>query len=895
MKKFYSYYLCLLVFIAFSHQLTAQNRLSDSPFGGIISQYLNQNKERFDLSDNDLSDLFVNNEVYAENTKTYHLYVNQRYNGIIIHNAISSVAIKDNRVFYYANNLLKNINQKINTVIPQLNAQQAIHRVALHHNLGSVQNLELLNSSENTYLYSKGNISQENIPVKLVFFPVSDSELRLAWDLSILTKDGKHWWSIRIDALNGSILESTDWVVSCSFGEKGHSNHENNNFSKLKKAESFNMLKTNSFLMADGSQYNILPLPAQTPDDGVIQLVSAPASPLASPYGWHDDDGNDGAEYTTTIGNNVIAQEDVDGGNGTGYSPDGTASLNFNFPVDFLTQQPIDYQDAAITNLFYINNMMHDIWYHHGFDENAGNFQTNNYRRGSAAGVGDAVLADAQDGGGFNNANFATPPDGTAPRMQMYLFDTFSSPPITINGGSLAGIYGGTPAGFGGPYPDSAPIVSDVVLVEDDNSGGTSTDTNDACDVIINSGSISGKVAILRRGDCEFGVKVLAAENAGAIAAIIVNNVSDPATIVMGPGAVGDSVTIPSLMITQALGEAIIAELNNSNTVNVTLASTVDLRDGDFSNLVVSHEYGHGISNRLTGGPSAVNCLQNPEQMGEGWSDWFALMITMKPGDLPETPRTVFNYLLPGGQNFDRRAPYSTDFGVNNYTYNDSNDNSISPTGGPWNDIPHSVGFYWSTMLWDLTWAYVDKYGFDPDLFNGTGGNNKVMDLVIKGLQLQPCSPGMVDGRDALLAADTALTGGEDQCMIWEVFAARGLGFGSNQGSSASMTDQVSTTALPPPEDPSLANCTTLSTQEINSNNFVIYPNPTKDKLYLKTNKSLGNVALILSDINGRLVLSQKVNLFGEVELNVSNLQSGLYILNIKGNNFETNEKIIIN
>lgn len=894
MKNQYFRNLLILTFLAFSHQLISQNRLSDSQFGEIISQYLDENKDRFGLTENDVEDLYVNNEVYADNTKTYHLYVNQRYNGIIIYNAISSVAIKDNRVFYYANNFLKDINQKVNNLAPQISPEQAMQRVGLHHNLGSVQNLELLNSSENTYLYSKGNISQENIPVKLVYFPLSDSELRLAWDLSILTKDGKHWWSVRIDAINGSILESTDWVVSCSFGEKGHSYHENHNFSKLKKAESFNMLKTNSFLMADGSQYNILPLPAQTPDDGVIQLVSAPASPLASPYGWHDDDGKDGPEYTTTVGNNVIAQDDVDGNNGSGYSPDGGSSLNFNFSVDFETQQPAEYQDAAITNLFYINNMMHDIWYHHGFDENAGNFQTNNYRRGSAAGVGDAVLADAQDGGSFNNANFATPPDGSAPRMQMYLWDTFSSPPVTINGGSLAGIYGGTPAGFGGAYPDDVPIVSDVVLVEDDNSGGSSTDTNDACDVITNGATITGKVAILRRGDCEFGVKVLAAQNAGALAAIVVNNVSDPLTIVMGAGAVGGSVTIPSIMVSQSLGEAIIAELNNSNTVNVTLASTVDLRDGDFSNLVVAHEYGHGISNRLTGGPSASGCLQNLEQMGEGWSDWFALMITMKSGDLPETPRTIFNYLIPGGESLDRRAPYSTDLNINNYTYNDTNDDSIAPFGLPWNSVVHVVGFYWSTILWDLTWAYIDKYGFDPDLFNGTGGNNKVMDLVIKGLQLQPCSPGMVDGRDALLAADTALTGGEDQCMIWEVFAARGLGFGSGQGSPDSMTDQVSTTALPPPEDPSLANCTTLSTQEINSSDFVIYPNPVNNRLYLKTKKSLGDATLHLSDLNGREVLSQKVNLFGEVELDVSRLQSGLYVLNIKGNDFESNQKIII-
>ena len=65
---------------------------------------------------------------------------------------------------------------------------------------------------------------------------------------------------------------------------------------------------------------------------------------------------------------------------------------------------------------------MHDKLYDLGFTEAAGNFQTDNFGRG---GVGnDAVLADAQDSGQTNNANFFTPPaDGLPPRMQMFLFD----------------------------------------------------------------------------------------------------------------------------------------------------------------------------------------------------------------------------------------------------------------------------------------------------------------------------------------------------------------------------------------------------------------------------------------------------------------------------------------
>src|SRR5690606_27074315 len=104
--------------------------------------------------------------------------------------------------------------------------------------------------------------------------------------------------------------------------------------------------------------------------------------------------------------------------------------------------------------------------------------------------------------------------------------------------------------------------------------------------------------------------------------------------IVMGPGEVGDQVNIPSIMISQEDGESIIDALADGDTISGTLVN-----NGPFafcSSLdsgIIAHEYGHGISNRLTGGGFNVGCLQNDEQMGEGWSDYFGLILTMKPGD----------------------------------------------------------------------------------------------------------------------------------------------------------------------------------------------------------------------------------------------------------------------
>jgi hypothetical protein len=130
-----------------------------------------------------------------------------------------------------------------------------------------------------------------------------------------------------------------------------------------------------------------------------------------------------GPEFTTTRGNNVHAYLDRDNDNqpDAGQDVDGGPGLTFDFPLD-LSQQPTTYQPAAVTNLFCMNNVVHDVMYRYGFDEAAGIFQTNDYGRGGTG--GDYVRAEAQDGGGVNNANFSTPAaDGGTPRMQMYLWN----------------------------------------------------------------------------------------------------------------------------------------------------------------------------------------------------------------------------------------------------------------------------------------------------------------------------------------------------------------------------------------------------------------------------------------------------------------------------------------
>jgi hypothetical protein len=251
---------------------------------------------------------------------------------------------------------------------------------------------------------------------------------------------------------------------------------------------------------------------------------------------------------------------------------------------------------------------------------------------------------------------------------------------------------------------------------------------------------------------------------------------------------VGNQVTIPSVMIGQSNGNRLKAALaeGTAGTVNLTLEIVpVPNRDSDLDAGVIAHEYGHGISNRLIGGPSSIACLingQQPdpntpgalipigEQMGEGWSDFYALVLTAQPTDTGNTRRGVGAYV--SFQNEDgpgiRRFPYTRNMAVNPFTYGDV----------PAETAPHGVGSVWATTVWDMYWNLVDDHGFEPDLFNHTSGagNVRALHYVNNGLIITKCRPSFVDGRNAILAAEAADGDTADHCSIWRAFARRGLG-----------------------------------------------------------------------------------------------------------------------
>ncbi|KAJ3570745.1 hypothetical protein NP233_g4203 [Leucocoprinus birnbaumii] len=406
--------------------------------------------------------------------------------------------------------------------------------------------------------------------------------------------------------------------------------------------------------------YNVFSWGINDPECGPRSLEKENIDSIASPAGWHsipvDNDPSTPRgkkpgvwkKSATTWGNNVFAQENWEGANNYihNFRPASDADGVFDFPYepkktdkDDAYTEATSYINATVTQLFYTNNKIHDFYYRYGFNEVAGNFQQYNFGRGGEE--NDAVIANAQDGSGYNNANFMTPPDGRNGRMRMYLWNTAL------------------------PY-----------------------------------------------------------------------------------------------------------------------------RDGDLEAGIVIHEYSHGLSTRLTGGPANSGCLGWGEAggMGEGWGDFLATTIRAN--------RTYSDYAMgawaanktTGIRNF----VYSTDEGVNPSTY------KTLDKPGYWG--VHAIGEVWAEILWVVSQKLIAKHGYSDDLFPPVAGadgvvprehhfwrqdkdlyvpkhgNTLMVQLVINGMKLQPCRPSFFDARDAIIEADRVLTDGENVCLLWKGFAERGLG-----------------------------------------------------------------------------------------------------------------------
>jgi hypothetical protein len=361
--------------------------------------------------------------------------------------------------------------------------------------------------------------------------------------------------------------------------------------------------------------YHVFPATATGPDVAGRALLADPADLRFSPFGWHDTNGQPGAEFTDTRGNNAVVQDDADSDNAGGFRPDGGPGLRFDFPFD-AALDAAGNRAAALTNAFYLANRAHDLFAAYGFTEAAGNFQTTNY---SGQGLGgDALQIDVQEGTGNNtfrnNANITVPADGRAPRLQIGIFDQPAA--VKSNSPGVASLAAVGVADFG---PSLYRVTGNLVMANPPQATGPLT--ND----------VQGKIVLIDRGMNLFVEKVKRAQDAGAIAVIIADNQPGPA---ISLGGSDPSITIPAVRVTQADGNALKAALTAGATVNLTVARAAP-RDGAFDSTLVFHYYGQAVATRLTGDPAGVGKLAATQSAGmsRGWGDFFALMLTQKTGD----------------------------------------------------------------------------------------------------------------------------------------------------------------------------------------------------------------------------------------------------------------------
>ena len=520
----------------------------------------------------------------------------------------------------------------------------------------------------------------------------------------------------------------------------------------------------------DSPHGNVMPAPLGSDPEAYLTadyleapLVTLSHGPISTMDPWLADDAE------TTAGNNVTAYVDAiapQGFTNGDYMAETTSANTFDYAYDVTEpENSVNNRKAAIVNLFLMNNYLHDDYYDHGFDEESGNAQALNYGRGGVE--GDALNVEVQDNSGFDNANMSTPADGYSPRMQMYLWNTTPvvngvDYGVTVTSHSSVGLLANVQfPSFG---PDTFAVSGDLVIVED----GTDP-SRDGCEETVNSDALAGNIAVIDRGACNFTVKVKNAQNAGAIAVLVANNADGDIPAPMGGS--DETVTIPSMGISQNEGATIYSLLNTGQTVSVDIFKK-DLsqvfKGSSWDNAIVAHEWGHYISNRLVGNGSGLSSNQ-ATSMGEGFGDFHALLFASDAAD----------NLVLGNENYAggygdttyvasfvtgiRQYPYSTSMEINPSTFADV---EVDPE-------VHGSGAVYAAMLWDSFIAMVndDRHTFDE-------AKDLMKDYLVAGYKMMPMAPTFTEGRDALLAAAYA-NDPEDYKLILSAFARRGMGLGA--------------------------------------------------------------------------------------------------------------------
>jgi len=294
--------------------------------------------------------------------------------------------------------------------------------------------------------------------------------------------------------------------------------------------------------------------------------------------------------------------------------------------------------------------------------------------------------------------------------------------------------------------------------------------------------AVAGRILL---GDPSSGALyfVTQAQTAGALGALLMSPNESTEDIA------GFMTAIPSYLMSQSDAAAMRSALRLGR-VNVTMLSAAAVeRDGALDNQIVAHEWGHYLSNRLIGDAAGLTNLQGGG-MGEGWSDFCALLLTVRPEDvsLPGPPfggsYASNSYANDSSVRPDnayyfgvRRYPYCTDFAKSPLTFKHIQEGEPLPPGPPiqvtgsGNSGVHATGEVWCGMLWE---CYAELLR-DTGRLTFTQARDRMRGYLVASLKLTPNAPTFVEARDALLLAALA-NDPADHAAFCAAFARRGLG-----------------------------------------------------------------------------------------------------------------------
>ena len=603
-----------------------------------------------------------------------------------------------------------------------------------------------------------------------VYYSLNNDSLRAAYYVEAETRDSKvkgvqaqtsAFYSYVIDAENGEILYRNNLIKDVTTTYRI--------FADSVSHEPYDGPQGNALTPHPTGELNDTPAIGET--FVVPNTITLDHGPISTQDPWLSPSA------TTTSGNNVNAYADISGQDGfdaNDVMPTMTGPNAFEYEfASFDAGLSGNGQKHAVVSLFYLNNYLHDWFFDNGFDELAGNAQLSNYLRGGLE--GDPINAEAQDFDGLNNANMSVPSDGASPRMQMFVFDSISERGIEIDGLPNVGV---GIAEFG---PDEFDVNGILSLVNDDVAP-----VGDGCESL--NENLSGKVALIDRGNCNFTVKVKFAQDAGALAVIIANNnaLDEAGGGVITMGGTDNSIIIPSLFVAKETGDSIKLLVAADSNLQARVFKFSKLLDGTLDNGIVAHEWGHYLTDRLVGNANGLTNNQG-SSMAEGWSDFIALLMMVKENDR----------LIAGNENFQgvysassftnnayfgfRRVPYSTDMNKNALTFKHIEDGVSLPlhhpvsfgVSGVNNSEVHASGEVWAVALWEGFVALLNKseYSFEQ-------AREVMKDYLVAGLKMTPNAPTMLEARDAFLTVVLA-NNAEDFELIRDAFAKRGMGAGA--------------------------------------------------------------------------------------------------------------------